>query len=209
MIEVLAITDRDELPLPADSGLEKVSHEGMAGVYAQSDGRPEASAEALWRHEQLVEQLMEDRAVLPLRYGTVLREQGELRNVMADRSAEFAELLDLVRGRVELAVRVLRNGPEEDHGEQPASGKAYMETLARRRARAEEAVAALEPLEGVADAAVKREKAGDLTRLSFLVERERIETFNTRLDELRGEHPELSVTCTGPWPPYSFVSGGS
>jgi hypothetical protein len=210
MIEVYAITDRDELPLPAGVELERVSHNGMAAVFSRTEGRAEASAEALWRHEQLVERLMEDRAVLPLRYGTVLRDEGELTSVMEERSAEFAELLDLVRGRVELAVRVLDGGePEPDADERPASGRAYMETLARRRRSAEEAIAALEPLEGVAEAAVKRETAGDLTRLSFLVERERIEAFKVRLDELRGEHPGLNMTCTGPWPPYSFVSGGS
>jgi hypothetical protein len=147
--------------------------------------------------------------VLPLRYGTILRDEWELRGVMEERSGEFAELLDLVRGRVELAVRVLAEGSGAESEEKPTSGKAYMETLARRRKSSEEAVAALEPLEGVAEAAVKRESAGDLTRLSFLVERGRVEDFNLRLDQLRGEHPELNMTCTGPWPPYSFVSGGS
>ena len=209
MIEVFAITDRDDLPLPDTEGLERVCHEGMAGVFIRRQARPEASAEALWDHEQIVEQLMEDRAVLPLRYGTLLRDEGELRGVMEERSAEFAQLLDLVRGRVELAVRVLAESADDEVDEKPRSGRAYMETLARRRKSSEEAVAALEPLESVAEAAVKRESAGDLTRLSFLVERGRVEDFNVRLDELRGEHPELSMTCTGPWPPYSFVSGGS
>jgi hypothetical protein len=209
MIEVFAITDWDDLPLPPGEEVERVCHDGMAGVFARIEGRPEPSAEALWRHEQLVEGLMQDRAVLPLRYGTVLRDESELRGVMEERSAEFAELLDAVRGRVELAVRVLAGAPEAEPEERPASGKAYMETLARRRRSSEEAVAALEPLEGVATAAVRREAAGDLTRLSFLVERGRVEDFNLRLEELRGEHPELNMTCTGPWPPYSFVSGGS
>jgi hypothetical protein len=209
MIEVFAITVRDDLPRPAGEELERVCHEGMAGVFIRREARPEASAEALWRHEQVVEDLMQDRAVLPLRYGTILRDEGELRGVMEERTTEFAQLLDLVRGRVELAVRVLAESSADKGEEKPASGRAYMETLARRRKSSEEAAAALEPLEGVAEAAVKRESAGDLTRLSFLVERGRVEDFNLQLDQLRGEHPELNMTCTGPWPPYSFVSGGS
>ncbi|MEJ7714392.1 MAG: GvpL/GvpF family gas vesicle protein [Thermoleophilaceae bacterium] len=82
-----------------------------------------------------------------------------------------------------------------------------MQALARRQRRSEEAAALLEPLERVADAAVKRESAADdLTRWAFLIERGRVEDFNARLDDLRSSHPELRMTCTGPWPPYSFVS---
>jgi hypothetical protein len=204
---VLAITDRPEQSLPEGEGLEQVSQAGIAGVFTRAHERAGAGAEELWRHEQLVERLMEDRAVLPLRYGTTLREESELERVLEERADEFRGLLDQVRGRVELALRVM--AADGDEPEQPASsGRAYMETLARRRRSADAAVAALEPLERVAEAAVKREKAGDLTRLAFLVDRDGVEAFNARLDELRGEHPELQVTCTGPWPPYSFVSGG-
>ena len=208
MIEVYAITDCADRALPLGFELERVQHEGMCGVFGRVAELPRASAEALWRHERLIEALMADRTVLPLRFGTSLADEWELKRVMTERAEEFARLLDQVRGRVELALRVLEVGPREQSDGRPSSGRDYMETLARRRKSAEQAVAALEPLEDIADAARKRDNAGDLTRLSFLVERDRVDAFRDRLEQLRGQHPELSMTCTGPWPPYSFVSGG-
>jgi hypothetical protein len=208
VIEPLAITDRPERPLPV--GLEQVRHGGLAGVFVRPGERPpRASPDALWRHERFVEELMRDRAVLPLRYGTGLAGEQVLKAAMTERANEFEELLDLVRGRVELAVRVLDDGPRDRPAPESRSGRDYMESLARRRSRAERARATLEPLEGVALAARRRESSGDdLIRWAFLVERDAVERFRARLDELRASHPELRMTCTGPWPPYSFVSGG-
>jgi hypothetical protein len=208
VIEVYAITDQADRALPVGFELERVRHEGMCGVYGRVADLPRASADALWRHERLIETLMEDRTVLPLRFGTSLADEWELKRVMTERADEFAGLLDQVRGRVELALRVLEVGAGDESDGRPSSGRAYMETLARRRKSAEQAVAALEPLEDIAAAARKRDHSGDLTRLSFLVERDRVDAFKERLEQLRGQHPELSMTCTGPWPPYSFVSAG-
>lgn len=208
MIAVYAIADRDDLELPAEERLERVTNGAIAGIFSRDGERPDqASAEALWRHERLVEALMEDRAVLPLRYGTVLADEWALEKTLTDRCEEFSRLLGVVRGRVELALRVLDDGAEPEAEGAPRSGRAYMQALARRQRRSEEAATLLEPLESLADAARRRESASDdLTRWAFLIERGRVDDFNARLDDLRGSHPELRMTCTGPWPPYSFVS---
>src|SRR5215211_9148183 len=147
MIEVYAITDRDDARLPPGYGLERVTHEEIAGVYSPlRDRRERVSAEALWQHERVVESLMEERAVLPLRYGTVLPGERELDKLLADRSEEFSALLDAVRGRVELALRVLDDEAEPAPAREFSSGRAYMDALARRRRRGDEAAALLAPL---------------------------------------------------------------
>jgi hypothetical protein len=102
-------------------------------------------------------------------------------------------------------VRVLAG--EEDRPAAADGGGGYMRGLARRRARAQRAAAALEPLEQVADASVARDSAEEAwTRRAYLVERDRLGEFRHRLDRLTESRPELRVTCTGPWAPYSFVS---
>lgn len=209
MIDVYAITEA-AAPEPPDAGLERVVSGELAGVFARMSEVPEQiSPEALWRHERLVEALMAQGPVLPLRYGTVLDDEPALERVIAERSEEFSRLLETVRGRVELALRVLaEQGPPAPAGE-AASGREYMEALAARRRRADDAAAALEPLAAVAEAARKGEAGGDdLARWAFLIDRDRLPEFNSTLEELREAHPELRLTCTGPWPPYSFVSGG-
>src|SRR5215210_4639582 len=183
MIEVYAVTDRVDAELPAGRGLARVTHGEMAGIYSPLKAQREgATPEALWRHESLVESLMEDRAVLPLRYGTVLPGERELEKLLADRSEEFSRLLDAVRGRVEVALRVLREEGKPTPARESSSGREYLEALARHRRRADEAAALLEPLERMANAVRKRKSsADDATRWSFLVDRGRLDDFTALL----------------------------
>ena len=72
-----AITDRPEMPLPAQLGLDDVElapivWQNIGAVISTHDGEPPpASADALWRYEAVLEALMEHRTVLPVRYGTM------------------------------------------------------------------------------------------------------------------------------------------
>jgi hypothetical protein len=36
------------------------------------------------------------------------------------------------------------------------------------------------------------------------VDRDRVDAFRERVDELAEELEDATITCTGPWPPYSF-----
>src|SRR6516165_9118805 len=44
---------------------------------------------------------------------------------------------------------------------------------------------------------------------SYLVERNEISAFVAAVADVRGRHPALDVSCTGPWAPYSFVTARS
>lgn len=207
MIEAVAITDRPSSAAPLPDGLELVGDGPVAGVFRVVTERPAPTdADDLWRHDRLIEELMAERAVLPLRYGTVLEGERELERVLAERSPEFGRLLDRVRGRVELAVRVLGDAGDAP-GAVPSGGGEYMRSLARRKSRGDRAATLLAPLEEIADASVARDSAHEAwTRRAYLVDRGRVEEFRRRLDDITASSPRLRVTCTGPWPPYSFVS---
>jgi hypothetical protein len=211
VIEVYAITDRPDAALPAAGRLRRATHGPIAAVYSPIEERPApTSTEALWRHESLVESLMADRAVLPMRYGTVLEDEWRLRRELVERSEEFSRLLNTVRGRVELALRVVDDGKDQEVTRRAGSGREYMEARLRTRRRGEEVAAMIRPLERMAEASRRREAASaDVARWAFLVRRELVDDFRARLEELRASHPELPIICTGPWPPYSFVSGGN
>jgi hypothetical protein len=43
---------------------------------------------------------------------------------------------------------------------------------------------------------------------AYLVDRERVDSFRARVEELGEEIDGAAVVCTGPWPPYSFTSFG-
>ena len=54
----------------------------------------------------MLEQLLEDRNLLPVRYGTVVKDVGAAARVLDERYDELAAALERVRGAVEIAVRV-------------------------------------------------------------------------------------------------------
>src|SRR5262245_4704319 len=84
---------------------------------------------------------MADRGVLPVRFGTTVADEAALATTLTARADEFRELLELVRGRVEIGVRGLWTPPPEEPpaaaAEPEGSGRAYlMSTLRVRHAGA-------------------------------------------------------------------------
>jgi Gas vesicle synthesis protein GvpL/GvpF len=160
----------------------------------------EVSEESLWAHEAVVEALMADRAVLPVRFGGEFGEEGALRADLEPRLDELERALARLRGRVELGVRVL----VRERAGAPASGRDYLLGRAEEQARASrihERLAELAVESSVAPAA-----RGDfLLTGSYLVERDDVAAFAAEVDRLAAEEPEVELLCTGPWPPYSFV----
>ena len=72
---------------------------------------------ALWRHEEVVEALMEDRDLLPVRYGTLVDDDAAAIRAVDARSDELAAALDFECGaRSSLSVRAVGD-PEDGDGE--------------------------------------------------------------------------------------------
>jgi len=206
VIELYAITDAAGPPLPTGSPLRVLPDGELAVVYGPAaDG--EVSAEALWRHEELVESLMGQRELLPFRYGTRCEDEAAAARVVAERRAELAAGLERIRGAAELALRVIapRSAATADDGE---TGTGYVAA----RARAADAARAVadtihEPLAALARDSRRRAAEGpdEPLRAAYLVERDRIDEVVDAVARLQARHPDLRLLCTGPWPPYSFA----
>jgi hypothetical protein len=202
VIRVYAVCDRPEVPPPEP--LDAVRAGDVLAVFGPHVPPQEgAAADALWEYERVVEELMAERTVLPMRFGTVLPDAGALREAVAARHDAFAERLAFVRGRVELGVRAIGTttapAPSPD-----ASGREYL--LARLGS--DHAAAELhEPLAARAVASSRHpDGGGEILRAAYLVDRDDVASFVGAVERLRGEHPDVAMLCTGPWPPYSFVS---
>jgi hypothetical protein len=212
MIYLYAITDPLLPPAGAkgldDAPLELLEQGSIGGVYTVHEQReftPEPSL--LWRHDQVIEQLMETAAVLPLRFGTVLEDAERLRETLAHDEARFERLLDRVRGCVELSVRVgLLAAPQPE----AVNGAAYMEgKLALQREQENAAGRVLAPLRELANASSRQRSRRDGVGVSesYLVAKDAVEPFVARVKALQARHEGLALSCTGPWGPYSFVEG--
>ncbi len=230
MIYLYAITDRPELPVPAEPGPEGTSvftltYRNIAAVVS-----PLTTAEILptednlWQHEAVVEALMADRAVLPVRFGTLLADEGAVQAVLATHYADFVTNLERVRGRVELSLRVLweedtpppQPSPVRGGGGKRGNGRAYL--MARlgeerqRRARRQRAEALVEeihtPLARLAAESTRQVLVTprQLLTAAYLLERDQTTAFQREVEALSADYPALRFLCTGPWPAYNFVT---
>jgi hypothetical protein len=220
---VYAIRDRADLPPPvgvtglAGAPLEGVCEGGLLAVISRHAELPEIRAvEALWAHEHVVERLLAERAVLPMRFASRLAGEQPLRHALATRQDELIAALDSVRGRVELAVRAMSSDPRRRQAPRSTvaaaqdshCGREYLRAKLEVRERADAAAAALhEPLAAVAVAGSRRpgREPGEVLRASYLVERPVVAEFRAVAQRLQREYGDTTVLCTGPWPPYSFV----
>jgi hypothetical protein len=210
VITLYAITDHPTPPVPSLGAMRVVASGDLAAVCGPVlEG--EVTADALWHHERLVEALMDDRDVLPVRYGTCLPDDAAAVRTLDDHHAEFAASLDAVRGAVELAVRVFagRDDAAPTPSQASMTGTAYLR--ARARVAADESGAGAivhERLVPAARAATLApvNRPGELLRAAYLVDRGAAGTFSERVHGIQDENPQLRITCTGPWPPYSFAT---
>jgi hypothetical protein len=188
VIEVYAIT---KAPGPRAPGLHTIENGGLAAV-CSSASEQEISADELWRRQEVLDALMRDCDLLPVRYGSTLDDDGAAERLLEERRDELTEALDRVRGAVELAVRVAGDG--DGHGG-AGDGAVYMRVKTRL----------LEMHKALSDLAREsRELAPG--RSAYLVSRADIVAFVARVAALEEANEDLSFLCTGPWPPYSFVT---
>jgi hypothetical protein len=185
---VYAVTEPRERAL--DPPLYEVDRGRLAAVVADH-GAPEPTPDWLWRHEEIVEALMADGPVLPMRFGSTTEDVAAL---LESRHDALLAGLERVRGAVELGVRVVGAVGEPP----PASGTEYL----RRRAEA----AALrrrvhEPLAALSRAALELDRNGHVG--AYLVDAPAVEDFREAVERLEIEL-DVTLACTGPWPPYSF-----
>jgi hypothetical protein len=207
VIELYAITDHPGPPMPALAPLRAVAHQRLAAVCAPV-AACEVSPDQLWHYEQVVEALMADRDLLPLRFGTRLANDDVVARALQQRHGELARALDGVRGAVELAVRVLGRERRSRAAEAVSTGADYLRARAQSAAAQDSAIDAVhEPLARLARAAALKptRAAGELLRAAYLVDRSAVAGFVERVYRLQESHPDLRLLCTGPWPPYSFA----
>ena len=151
--------------------------------------------DALWAHERVVERLMADRTVLPMRFGSTVTDDDAVRRLLVDRQTAFLAMLARIRGRVELGVRVVHLAPEPMAAAvavatAPAlSGRDY---LLGKMQNGRRAAGIGDPLAHLAvESRLQAPRSADeVLRASYLVERSGVARFRAAVERLQGAHPE-------------------
>lgn len=219
MIYAYAI-GRSGMGLPSRRGLggarlRELASGRLVVVYSRHRTlRPQPSPDLVLTHERVVEELMDRRPLLPLRFGTMLASEDELVAAVTARQDELGRALDHVRGRAELGLRVVCPPAVEPRGRGGAtgrrSGRSYLLARAAEHRRVGQVVRDVHlPLAGLAAASSVRERPRPpaVVVAAYLVEWDRVADFRERATTLAARHDDLLFHVTGPWPPYNFTTG--
>lgn len=180
----------------------------------------------LLRHAEVLREAFERQTVVPLGFGTVFDSDGDVvAELLEPRYEELVGLLQRLDGLVELTVRafyhessvlaeIVRDHPEvaalrrgAGPSDQVRLGEAVAQALAaRRESDAGELVASLSAI--ARDVVVEERVAEfEVLRAAFLIERDAVNEFDSRLDDIASRRQDvLRVKLTGPLPPHHFVS---
>ena len=176
-------------------------------------------------HHEVIDAVADAGAVvLPFRLFTLFSTAEKAASTLRAKRAAMDRTFDRIRGKQEWVLRIGAPDPARATTTAPApagrdSGTSFLQakSAARREAAAratrvkEDAAAAYEALEHLADEAKRRpiESGGTLMLdAAFLVPPARVEamheTLSRRAERLLSDG--CPVSLTGPWPPYSFAS---
>lgn len=190
------------------------------------------SREHLTAHEQVIETVMKEYTVLPIRFCTIAASAEEVRGLLARRSQEFKNLLRSMDNKVELGVKAfwrdlegifrevgesyadvkrlrerLAEGPNPPSvDERVGLGKQVHEALEKKRSvEAEEILDCLRPI--CIDLRANKTVGEEMVlNGAFLVDRSREIEFDDRIHEASERSKErLRFTYVGPVPPFNFV----
>lgn len=212
---VYAFVDR-KLPRHVLHGhaIRTVTVGGFQAAAEATDSAPAISEAALCeQHDIVVALAARCQAILPARFGSLV-DRHELEAIIARRREQLAAALDLVRGREQMTVRLVRRAgvadmaPHRQFATARGPGARYLE---ERRA------AAGYPLPDAAarlTAAVRRfvvaDRAepgqGDVRAMLYhLIERGSGADYCRALAAVSDDAAPFIVKMTGPWPPFAFA----
>ena len=191
----------------------------------------ETSRENMMAHELVIETVMKDHAVLPLRFATVMNDESDVTQLLKTKYERFVEELEKVSGKVELGIKAIakkdvvfeeillknndirtlkekiQNLPhEKTYYDRVAIGKMVENALEDEKKRYRKVI--LETLESVALEIKENKCFGDrmIVNASFFVDKEREKQFDDRVNELGEKYGDKIVfKYVGGIPPYNFV----
>lgn len=216
--------------LPPGLGGTKVYWISFGGISALvSDIDPEHvvgnAQNALAHHEVVQAALGLSPSVIPCRFGTLVANEEKILSLLGVHYACLEANLARVRGKVEVGVEVifdgiattaLRQREAERAEENLTPGEEYL--LAKRqryevnrelKEQAERLGRALNEATALFWTEVKTQKrfinGRLLLNLCYLVDRERLSSFQYAYQQFKRRWSRVKLLYTGPWPPYSFT----
>ncbi len=223
------VTDDGVRIVSGDGGLGAVVSDSPLDDYRGLDRQQAATY--LVNHQRVVEAVMKEMTVLPVRFGTVMFDEDAVRGLLEQGGARFAAALDEFRSETQMEVVVLwdlqkifgeigreqeilrlkdeieAKPADETMPERVAVGQLVQASLLRRRVALQERL--LPAMQNVARDIVVNPPMDDsmVLNAALLVAKDAAEELDDTLDRLDEElHGRLYFRRVGPLPPYSFAN---
>lgn len=212
MTVLLYAITRDDARAPAAHELQQICAAGLRALAEPVEESPSADLEELVRYEATVETVMQSHTILPMRFGSIVDGEEGVRDLLKSRAREFMETLSHLDGAVEYGIQASiepdREAASGDGELITGSGESYMRARLQEQHLRRELEAWLDgALEGVVrDSIYRMTPVGGRGSLSaaYLVDREAEGEFLIRVAAL-ADTADHTVSCSGPWPPYTFA----
>jgi Gas vesicle synthesis protein GvpL/GvpF len=176
-------------------------------------------AETSVAHQRVIAAIGRETEILPVRLGTIFRTEASLCKHVGKRAQALKDDFARIKGADEWGVKVFEIKPVASALPRVRSGKDYLKAkaalLPNRRPKSAgraQLVKFERALEGIAAETapagnVSRAQRGLEFQMSLLVKRSKRKKLESLLEKFAREWvEERRIECTGPWPPYSFVS---
>lgn len=211
-----------------------ISYRDLGAVVSSvSMDRYVVSSKTMLNHEKVIESVMKDYTVLPVRFYNVAPHAEGVRTLLRKRYTEFKKLLRELDHKVELGLKALWKNMEaifkeiaeenaeikaaRDKGIAPSAGEASQNKgalgeivkLALESKKAREREILLLPLRRIPSAFCLNRTYGDdmIMNAAFLVDRDWEKEFDNAVKKLAsGYGDRIEFKYVGPAPPYSFVN---
>lgn len=220
------------------------------------------SNENVLRHAVVVETILREQTVLPMRFSSVFNGDDAVLEFLKNRYALFISDLERLQDKLEMGIRIItrrnimqdkdyenhaessqapftkgrlggiiqrglsslsigRNGDDEELSDEKCSVNPGVTYLQQRRAqytsldendeRVREIVKVCHAQFEDICVKYKRDIHTSFSQgvsLNYLIHRDSVNEFKDRFNDLKSSLNELHFLCSGPWPPYHFVSPG-
>jgi hypothetical protein len=168
-------------------------------------------------HATVLDAIHRRICVLPVRFGVALRDEAEIQSLLQDRCRELLDHLDRLDCTCEMGVQIAPPDPIRNPQSPIPAAQSPLTYLERRRLFYQRTDEDVERECSIVQRFVERlhgcyrqwrklpASLSHRIRLAFLVERDRVMAFQSRVENVRKACREERCVVLGPWPPYSFV----
>jgi glycosyltransferase involved in cell wall biosynthesis len=186
--------------------------------------------EHILKHEEVIEKLMEDFTVLPMRFHTLFDQKKDALLMMQEYYSDFKENLARLHNKVEFGIKVIWSGETiknriieaskkchanlaiSDNSPAKSFVKEKFEKYKIDREFQEEANRCITLIDDffsrfVAEKKLEKLKSDNLLlSAAYLVEKDRQADFKEAFERTRRTSSDLKFLLSGPWPCYNFVT---